>query len=81
MNETKREYLKRINFILDFIEKNLEEDLSLETLSKIAYYSPFHFHRVFATMLGENLNQYVNRKRVERISSILLTGTNKPIKE
>mgnify|MGYP001793521989 CR=1 FL=1 len=78
---TKLEYVKRINSVLDFIEKNLEADLSLEALSKVAIYSPFHFHRVFTTIVGENLNQYVNRKRIERIASILLTGSDKPIKE
>ncbi|MEL6562503.1 MAG: AraC family transcriptional regulator, partial [Bacteroidota bacterium] len=57
---TKLEYVKRINSVLDFIEKNLEADLSLEALSKVAIYSPFHFHRVFTTIVGENLNQYVN---------------------
>jgi len=75
------EYIKRINFVLDFIEKNLEADLSLEPLSKKAHYSPYHFHRVFSTIVGENLNQYVNRKRVERIASILITGSNKSLKE
>jgi len=30
---------------------------------------------------GENLNKYVNRKRIERIASILITSLDKPIKE
>ncbi len=80
-NSTRAEYIKRITFVLDFMEKNLEADLSLESLSKKAHYSPYHFHRVFSTIIGERLNQYVNRKRVERIASILLTGSNKSIKE
>ncbi len=32
-------------------------------------------------MVGESLNQYVVRKRIERIASILLTGSDKPLKE
>ncbi len=81
MKESRREYLKRINFILDFIEKNLDTNLSLEQLSQKAYYSPYHFHRVFSTIVGESLNEYINRKRVERIASILLSGLGTPIKE
>ncbi|EZH76001.1 hypothetical protein ATO12_04215 [Aquimarina atlantica] len=81
INETRREYIKRISYILDFIEKNLDANLSLEQLSKKAHYSSYHFHRVFSTIIGENLNQYINRKRIERIASILLVGTNKSIKE
>ncbi len=80
-NKTRLEYVKRINLVLDFIEKNLEMDLSLESLSKKAHYSSFHFHRVFSIIIGENLNKYVNRKRIERIASILLMDSNKTIKE
>ena len=79
MNETRREYLKRINFVLDFIEKNLDADLSLEYLSKKAHYSPYHFHRVFSTVVNERLNEFINRKRVERIASIMLVEPKIPL--
>lgn len=81
MNETGREYLKRINFVLDFIEKNLDTDLSLEYLAKKAHYSPYHFHRVFLTVVGERLNEFINRKRIERIASILLVDQNIPLND
>ncbi len=81
MNESRPEYLKRINFVLDFIEKNLDADLSLEYLSEKANYSPYHFHRVFLTVVDERLNQFVNRKRIERIASILLVKPNIPLKD
>ncbi|MCE7992515.1 MAG: AraC family transcriptional regulator [Roseivirga sp.] len=80
-NETKREYIKRISYVLDFIEKNLDADLSLELLAQKAHYSPYHFHRTFSTIIGESLNEYVGRKRLERIASVLLVEANKPIKE
>ncbi|MDU1904689.1 MAG: AraC family transcriptional regulator [Dysgonomonas sp.] len=70
------EYIKRINKILYFIEDNLDGDLSLKTLSQVAAFSQFHFHRIFSTMVGESLNDYVVRKRIERIASILLVGTD-----
>ncbi len=80
-NKTNKEYLKRINKVLDYIDTNLASDLPLELLSKIALYSPFHFHRVFSTLIGESLNQFLTRKRVERIASILISTPNKTIKE
>ncbi len=79
MNETRREYLKRINSVLDFIEKNLDADLSLEYLSKKALYSPYHFHRVFSTVVNETLNEFINRKRIERIASIILVEPKIPL--
>lgn len=81
MNETRREYLKRINFVLDFIENNLNTDLSLEYLAEKANYSPYHFHRVFLTIVGEKLNEFINRKRIERIASILLVEPNVILKD
>ncbi len=81
LNKTRQEYIKRINVVLDFIERNLDSHLSLEQLSQKAHYSSYHFHRVFSTITGESLNQYVTRKRVERIASILLIGSTKSIKE
>ncbi|WP_298504934.1 AraC family transcriptional regulator [uncultured Maribacter sp.] len=81
MKETRREYVKRINLVLDFIEKNLDADLSLEYLSKKIHYSPYHFHRVFSTIVGERLNEFVNRKRIERIASIILVEPKIPLKD
>ncbi len=81
INETRIEYIKRINFVMDFVEKNLDSDLSLEQLSKKAFYSSFHFHRIFTTIVGETINSYINRKRIERIASILLVNPDFSINE
>ena len=81
MNETNREYLKRINGVLDVIENNLDTELSLAYLAKKANYSPYHFHRVFLTVVNERLNAFINRKRIERIASIILTEPDLPLKE
>ena len=69
MNE---EYIKRINSILAYIDTNLSADLSLETIAKLAFYSPFHFHRLFKSITNETLNGYVTRKRIEKTASILI---------
>ena len=53
MNETRHEYLKRVNFVLDYIENNLDSELSLEYLSEKANYSPYHFHRVFLIVVNQ----------------------------
>lgn len=81
MNETRQEYLKRVNFVLDYIENNLDFELSLECLSQKANYSPYHFHRVFLIVVNERLNEFINRKRMERIASILLVKSNISLKD
>ena len=69
MNE---DYIKRINKILVYIDNHLNADLSLETIAKIAFYSPFHLHRLFKSITNETLNGYVTRKRIEKAASVLM---------
>lgn len=60
------DYKNRINRVFEFIDENLDGDLSLDTLSKIAFFSPFHFHRIFKFVTGETLNQYITRRKIEK---------------
>ncbi len=78
-NDTKKEYLKRINNVISYIEKNLDKDLNLDDLSQKAFFSSFHFHRIFSAIVGETLNSLIIRKRVERIASIIAVGTDKTL--
>ena len=57
--QLREEYTARINCVIDHIQNHLADDLSLETLSHIAHFSRFHFHRIFSAMVGETLNQYI----------------------
>jgi AraC family transcriptional regulator len=66
------DYSKRFNTILQYIDDHLDGDLTLEVVSKIAFYSPFHFHRIFKMITNETLNKYVTRKRIEKTAGILL---------
>ncbi|GJM41315.1 MAG: hypothetical protein DHS20C20_15970 [Ardenticatenaceae bacterium] len=52
--------------ILAYIQSHLDEDLSLARLAEKASLSPFHFHRLFQSAIGETLKQYTQRLRLER---------------
>lgn len=75
------EYIKRINKVLTFIEENLDAELSLEVISTIACYSPFHLHRLFKAVTSETLNSYVIRKRIERTAMMLIHNKEYSIAE
>ncbi len=60
------DYVERVNRAIDHIIRNLAQPLNLEEVSEAACFSPFHFHRVFKALLGETLNQFVKRQRLER---------------
>lgn len=71
-NETQSDYRNRINRVFEFIDKNLESDLSLHKVAEIAFFSPYHFHRIFKFITGETLNKYVTRQRLEKSALDLL---------
>ncbi|MFN3405959.1 MAG: GyrI-like domain-containing protein [Cytophagaceae bacterium] len=66
------EYHSRINKVFQYIEENPDAELSLDKISEIACYSPFHFHRVFKFITGETLNEYITRQRIEKAALVLL---------
>ena len=66
------DYKNRINRVFRYIDENLNSDLSLATVSNVAYFSPYHFHRIFKFITGETLNDYVTRKRIEKSASDLI---------
>lgn len=79
MNRYQKEYLGRINRVLDYVEANLDKELSLVILSEVALFSPFHFHRIFYAFMGETISDFVKRKRVEKAASLLISNSDEPI--
>lgn len=60
------EYARRINRAIDHVTRHLDQPLDLDAVSKVAAFSPFHFHRIFRAMMGETLHEFVKRTRLER---------------
>ncbi len=59
------EYSRRMNAVVDHIDRHLDRKLDLHTLAAVAHFSPFHFHRLFRALLGEALGDYLRRRRLE----------------
>ncbi len=72
MNTSQKEYIFRINRVVDYIEHNLAAPLNLDHLAQIACFSPFHFHRIFKVFVGETVNDYIKRQRVEKAAVLLM---------
>ena len=70
-NYKEKEYLSRIRKVLAYIQENLTEDLPLEKLSGIAFFSPFHFQKIFSLYVDESPKQYIIRLRLARIAHYL----------
>ena len=76
---TWNDYRGRILRVLTHIQAHLDEALGLEELARVACFSSFHFHRIFAAMTGETLADHVRRLRLERAALALRSGRNQVI--
>lgn len=83
MNSDKiaKENIACLNTAITFIESNLSEKLTLEIVAEKAHFSPFHFHRLFKIIVGETVNNFINRKRIEKAAAYLLHQKEKNITE
>lgn len=75
---TFQSYKKRVLRVLVHIQQNLDADLRLEELARLAHFSPYHFHRVFRGMVGESLGEHIRRLRLER-SAFRLKKSRVPV--
>lgn len=60
------DYVECVNRAVDHVLTHLAHPLTLDQVSQAAGFSPFHFHRVFKAFLGETLNEFIKRQRLER---------------
>ena len=73
--ETYDDYCQRLKLVLDYVHKNLDNELGVQQLAEVGCMSPFHFQRVFSRLVGENCIQLVRRIRLERAAWQLQTTT------
>jgi AraC-like DNA-binding protein len=66
---------RRLQRVLDFIEANLEVDLSLDMLAAAAGINRFHFLRIFKRTAGMTPHAYVTARRVARGKTLLAQGS------
>lgn len=72
---TNQDYIERINKVLHFIHSHLDEKLEIETLSSLAHFSPYHFHRIIRAHINEPLMTYIMRIRLETAANLILHST------
>ncbi len=79
--KSRKEYFQRINRVVDYIDAHLDEEHTLDNLSQLAHFSPFHFHRIFRVLTGETINNYVKRIRLQKAGSMLLGDNDRQVAE
>lgn len=72
------DYYNKMQKALDYIEEHIKEDISLEELSDITFYSTHHFHRIFQSIVGIPVADYI-RKRKLSVAAQEIIETDKNI--
>jgi AraC family transcriptional regulator len=57
--------------VVDFIEENLAENISLAKLAQLIQLSPYHFCRAFKQSFGVPPHRYHTRRRIDRAKALL----------
>jgi AraC family transcriptional regulator len=65
---------RRLTRVREYIHANLEGELTIARLARVAALSQFHFARAFKTAVGKSPRQYVNAHRLERAKELLTRG-------
>ena len=79
-NTFKTGSFKSIDKIIKYIKLNLTDNLSLESVAKVAGFSPIHFHNTLKSATGMTLRDFVEEQRIKRAAN-LLVSTDKTLTE
>lgn len=69
------EQLSRLNILLEYINENYSNDLSLETLAEIVSVTPSYLSKSFKLLMGMTVSDYIKSIRLHQ-AAILLSTTN-----
>lgn len=56
--------IERLNASLQYIEDNLDGEISYDEVAKLAYCSAFHYQRMFSFMADITLGEYIRRRKL-----------------
>lgn len=54
-----------------FMDQHFHEPINLDGISGRAYFSRFHFHRLFSRIYRKTPHQYLTRKRLDKAQELL----------
>ncbi|UTR15865.1 AraC family transcriptional regulator [Salipaludibacillus sp. LMS25] len=60
------DWIERLNRAIDYIELNLSNDIDAKEVAKLACCPEYHFPRMFSSMTGGSLSEYIRRRRLSQ---------------
>lgn len=59
-------WLENLSNAIEYIESNLDKDISIDAAAQIACCSTYYFQRVFTYVAGISLSEYIRRRRMSQ---------------
>lgn len=66
--------LDRLNQAMEHIEGHLDRQVDVSALARITVTSEYHFRRLFSSLAGMPLSEYVRRRRLTVAAAEVLAG-------
>lgn len=63
----------RLRRVTEYIQQNLDKDLTLAELADVVYMSPYHFARLFESSTGAPPHRFVVQQRIAHARGVLAT--------
>lgn len=73
------DWISGLQKAIDYVEEHITENIDYEQAAKRSYSSSFHFQRVFSTICGFTLGDYIRFRRLSLAGSELASGNAKVI--
>ncbi|MDO5423627.1 MAG: AraC family transcriptional regulator [Eubacteriales bacterium] len=66
-----KEHILAVQRMQDYIEENLEQEITLADLARVSLFSPWHSYRLFQALTGYTPTEYIRRLRLSRSAMML----------
>lgn len=73
------EWLKKLGAAIDYIEENLDKEISYDEAARIACCSTYYFQRIFSYVSGVSLSEYIRRRKMTQAAFELQRTDSKVI--
>ena len=66
--------IKKFNDVIEYIEKNIGQEITCSELAKITFLSEYEFRRIFSFLVGVPLGEYIRKRRLSLEAAELKSG-------
>lgn len=59
------DYIELIQKTIDYIDANKQEEITVDKLAQIEGFSTYHYYRVFSSVVGLSVMEYVEKRKFQ----------------